>query len=57
MTLWRLFTASDPIETDCAKVKMSSFTKISDDGQPVITLNPAIRGAKIEDNTYGGFTE
>lgn len=36
---------------------MASFTKIADDAQPVITVHPALKGAKIEDNTYGGFTE
>jgi alpha-N-arabinofuranosidase len=36
---------------------MTSFTKIPDDQQPVITVNPAFKISKIEDNTYGGFTE
>lgn len=36
---------------------MTSFTKIGEDEQPVITINPAHRISKIEDNTYGGFTE
>lgn len=36
---------------------MTSYTKIPDDQQPVITVNPAFKISKIEDNTYGGFTE
>jgi alpha-N-arabinofuranosidase len=36
---------------------MTSFTKIGEDEQPVITINPAHKISKIEDNTYGGFTE
>ncbi|KAM0544522.1 hypothetical protein ACHAPJ_011816 [Fusarium lateritium] len=36
---------------------MSSFTKIGEEDQPVITVNPAHKISKIEDNTYGGFTE
>lgn len=36
---------------------MTSYTKISDSEQPVITVNPRHKIAKIEDNTYGGFTE
>ncbi|KAL2212069.1 alpha-N-arabinofuranosidase [Sarocladium strictum] len=36
---------------------MTSFTKIPDDQQPVISVNPAFKLSKIEDNTYGGFTE
>jgi alpha-N-arabinofuranosidase len=36
---------------------MTSFTKIPDDQQPVISINPAFKLSKIEDNTYGGFTE
>ncbi|KAF4955237.1 hypothetical protein FSARC_11910 [Fusarium sarcochroum] len=36
---------------------MSSFTKVGEDDQPVITVNPAHKISKIEDNTYGGFTE
>lgn len=36
---------------------MATFTKIPEDQQPVITINPALKISKIEDNTYGGFTE
>lgn len=36
---------------------MTSFTKISEDEQSIITINPAHKISKIEDNTYGGFTE
>lgn len=36
---------------------MATFTKIADDEQPVISINPAHRISRIEDNTYGGFTE
>lgn len=37
--------------------KMATFTKIDDGEQPVITVNSAHKISKIEDNTYGGFTE
>ncbi|KAI6355380.1 hypothetical protein MCOR25_008221 [Pyricularia grisea] len=36
---------------------MATFTRQSDDAEPAIFVNPAHRIAKIEDNTYGGFTE
>ena len=36
---------------------MSTFTKIPDDQTPVISVNPSHKIARIEDNTYGGFTE
>ncbi|KAM5341265.1 hypothetical protein ACJ41O_015374 [Fusarium nematophilum] len=36
---------------------MTSFTKLADGQRPVITTNPGHKIAKIEDNTYGGFTE
>jgi alpha-N-arabinofuranosidase len=36
---------------------MATFTKISEEDQPVITVNPAFKVSNIEDNTYGGFTE
>ena len=36
---------------------MTTFTKISEDETPSITLNPAHTIAKINDNIYGGFTE
>ncbi|TLS29212.1 hypothetical protein PpBr36_00904 [Pyricularia pennisetigena] len=36
---------------------MATFTRQSDDAEPAIFVNPAHKIAKIEDNTYGGFTE
>ncbi|EEY23726.1 alpha-N-arabinofuranosidase [Verticillium alfalfae VaMs.102] len=36
---------------------MTTFTKLTDEQQPVISVNPNHKIAKIEDNTYGGFTE
>ncbi|KAH8836776.1 hypothetical protein MCOR27_008924 [Pyricularia oryzae] len=36
---------------------MATFTRQSDDDEPAIFVNPAHKIAKIEDNTYGGFTE
>lgn len=36
---------------------MTTFTKIGEDEQSVISINPAHKISKIEDNTYGGFTE
>lgn len=36
---------------------MTSYTKIPDGEQPVITVNPRHKISKIEDNTYSGFTE
>lgn len=36
---------------------MTSFTKIADCEQPVITVNPNHKISAIEDNMYGGFTE
>ncbi|PVH70634.1 glycoside hydrolase family 51 protein [Cadophora sp. DSE1049] len=36
---------------------MATFTKIADGEQPVISLNSTHKVSKIEDNTYGGFTE
>ena len=36
---------------------MATFTKISDTEQPVISVNPAHKISRIDDNTYGGFTE
>ncbi|CRK24014.1 hypothetical protein BN1708_003705 [Verticillium longisporum] len=36
---------------------MATFTKLTDEQQPVISVNPNHKIAKIEDNTYGGFTE
>ena len=36
---------------------MATFTKVGDDEQTVISVNPAHKISKIEDNTYGGFTE
>jgi alpha-N-arabinofuranosidase len=36
---------------------MATFTKISIDEQPVISVNPAHKISRIDDNTYGGFTE
>lgn len=36
---------------------MATFTRQSDDDEPEIFVNPAHKIAKIEDNTYGGFTE
>ncbi|KAF2141365.1 glycoside hydrolase family 51 protein [Aplosporella prunicola CBS 121167] len=36
---------------------MTTFTNISDTDTPVISINPAHRVAKINDNVYGGFAE
>lgn len=36
---------------------MATFTKISDDETPVISVNPSHKISRIDDNTYGGFTE
>lgn len=36
---------------------MTSFTKLAEGEQPVITVNPAHKISEIEDNTYSGFTE
>jgi len=36
---------------------MATFTKIPDDETPVVSVNPTHKISKIEDNTYGGFTE
>lgn len=36
---------------------MATFTKIADGEQPVISVNPAHKISKIDDYTYGGFTE
>lgn len=36
---------------------MATFTKILDTDQPVISVNPAHKISRIDDNTYGGFTE
>lgn len=36
---------------------MATFTKLTDEQQPVISVNSNHKIAKIEDNTYGGFTE
>lgn len=36
---------------------MATFTKISENDTPSISLNPAHRISKINDNVYGGFTE
>ncbi|KFA61237.1 hypothetical protein S40285_08873 [Stachybotrys chlorohalonatus IBT 40285] len=36
---------------------MATFTKISIDEQPVISVNPTHKISRIDDNTYGGFTE
>lgn len=36
---------------------MASFTRIEESESPSITINPAHKIAKINDNIYGGFTE
>lgn len=36
---------------------MATFTRIPDEERPSITLDPSAVISKIEDNTYGGFTE
>lgn len=36
---------------------MTSYTKVPDGEQSVITISPRHKISKIEDNTYGGFTE
>ncbi|KAI5458262.1 family 51 glycoside hydrolase [Mariannaea sp. PMI_226] len=36
---------------------MATFTKIPDDQQPSISIDPTAVISKIEDNIYGGFTE
>jgi alpha-N-arabinofuranosidase len=36
---------------------MATFTRISDDAQPTISVNPLHTLSRIDDNTYGGFTE
>ncbi|KAF2188040.1 glycoside hydrolase family 51 protein [Zopfia rhizophila CBS 207.26] len=36
---------------------MATFTKISEDETPSITIHPSHKVAKINDNVYGGFTE
>ncbi|KAF4973133.1 hypothetical protein FSARC_477 [Fusarium sarcochroum] len=36
---------------------MATFTRISDDERPTITVDPSAVLSKIEDNIYGGFTE
>jgi alpha-N-arabinofuranosidase len=36
---------------------MATFTRISDDERPTITVDPKAVISKIEDNIYGGFTE
>ena len=36
---------------------MATFTKIAEGEPHVISINPAHKVSKIDDNTYGGFTE
>ncbi|CAI6096168.1 unnamed protein product [Clonostachys chloroleuca] len=36
---------------------MTTFTKITDEQQPVISVNPAFKLSDIDDKTYSGFTE
>jgi len=36
---------------------MTSFTKIPDEERPVISVDATHTIARIEANTYGGFTE
>lgn len=36
---------------------MATFTKIAEDARPSISVNPNHPIARIDDNTYGGFTE
>jgi alpha-N-arabinofuranosidase len=36
---------------------MASFTKIEESETASITINPAHKIAKVNDNIYGGFTE
>jgi alpha-L-arabinofuranosidase len=36
---------------------MTTYTKISDEERPSISIDPSLVISKIEDNVYGGFTE
>lgn len=36
---------------------MTTYTRIGDDEQPTITVDPEAVISKINDNIYGGFTE
>jgi alpha-N-arabinofuranosidase len=36
---------------------MATFTRIADGEQASISVNPLHTISKIDDNTYGGFTE
>lgn len=36
---------------------MTTYTKISDDERPSISIDPNFTIAEINDNVYGGFTE
>jgi alpha-N-arabinofuranosidase len=36
---------------------MATFTRISEEETPSITIHPDHRISKINDNIYGGFTE
>lgn len=36
---------------------MASFTRIAEGESPAITIHPANKVAKIDNNIYGGFTE
>lgn len=36
---------------------MATFTRIPDDQQPTISVDPSAVLSKIDDNIYGGFTE
>lgn len=41
----------------CCSLAMATFTRIPDEERPSITVDPSAVISKIEDNTYGGFTE
>ena len=36
---------------------MTTFTKVAESEPHVISINPSHKISKIDDNTYGGFTE
>lgn len=36
---------------------MTTYTKISDEERPCISIDPSFTISEIDDNVYGGFTE
>jgi hypothetical protein len=46
--------ACDACDSSCT---MATFTRISDEETPSITIHPDHKISKINDNIYGGFTE